>query len=73
MKQAAAEIGRLLALLNKLWRRERDNERLFRIVGEALVQEAWKYPDFKTKLIDALDVAVTYEKDRRFLADHGWG
>jgi hypothetical protein len=83
MKQAAEKICGLLAvclvvagltaaLRKKRGRMERNNERLCRIVGKALVQEASKYPDFKAKLIDALDVAVTDEKARRFLADHGW-
>jgi hypothetical protein len=46
--------------------------RLFAIIGEAVVQEAEKFPDFKSKLIEALTVVVTDKPSQEFLAARGW-
>jgi hypothetical protein len=53
-------------------KRKRDEAKLFSIVGSALIREAQKEEDFRAKLIEALNVSVTDERERVFLENHGW-
>ena len=53
-------------------RKEKDDARLFAIVGEALVSYGAQSPDFKTMLQQVLATAVTDERARQFLAARGW-
>jgi hypothetical protein len=50
----------------------RDDAKLHAIVGEVLVREAEKYPDFRKKLLLVLAENVKDEKTRRWLAARGW-
>ncbi len=75
LKQKERDIrAQLAAEQMKLRRREdKENTRLFRIVGAALVNHAAQSPDgFGLMLRQVLDSAVTDVKERRFLADKGW-
>lgn len=51
---------------------QEDETRVFRIIGEAIVNEARKYPDFLSKLRAALDQMVTDKRSRDFLSLHGF-
>jgi len=53
-------------------RREKDDGRLFSIVGAALVQNAAQSPDFRLMLKQVLQSAALRESDRAFLAGKGW-
>ena len=53
-------------------RREKDDARLFAIVGEALVKNAAQSPDFRLMLKQVLQSAALRETDRAFLAGKGW-
>lgn len=53
-------------------RKEKDDARLFSIVGAALVQNAAQSPDFRLMLNQVLQSAALREADRLFLAAKGW-
>lgn len=53
-------------------RKEKDDARLFAIIGEALVTYGAQSPDFKTMLRQALAGSVTDERSRKFLTDRRW-
>jgi hypothetical protein len=53
-------------------RRAREHERLVRIVGEALLDEAARSANFKIMLKQTLNTAVVDEKSRRLLSNLGW-
>jgi hypothetical protein len=50
----------------------KETERLYRIVGEAVVREADKDAEFRAKLIQALREVVRDERAREFLREKGW-
>jgi alpha-D-ribose 1-methylphosphonate 5-triphosphate synthase subunit PhnG len=56
-------------------RREKDRARLAAIVGEALLEEAARLPDFEALLKQTLRSAESLRRDeraRQFLAGMGW-
>jgi len=53
-------------------RREKDDVRVFSIVGAALVQSAAKAPDFRLMIKQVLQAADMRDTDRAFLAGKGW-
>lgn len=53
-------------------RNEKDNARLFALIGEALVIYGNQSTDFKTMLRQVLASAITDERSRQFLKDRGW-
>ena len=53
-------------------RKEKDDARLFSVVGAALVQNAAQSPDFRLMLKQVLQSAALRETDRVFLAGKGW-
>jgi hypothetical protein len=52
-------------------RKEKDHIRLVVIVGEALIQQAARVPDFELMLGELLK-SITDEKSRRFLSSMGY-
>jgi hypothetical protein len=53
-------------------REAKNRKRLAEIIGNAMVREAEKYPDFREKFKQALNESVTDEKERQFLKERGW-
>lgn len=53
-------------------RRERDHERLVSIVGEVLLGEAARVPDFALMLKQTLANTVSDSRQRQFLEEMGW-
>jgi len=53
-------------------RREKDDARLFAVVGEALTRYAQQSPDFELMLKQVLQAAAMRDSDRAFLAGKGW-
>ena len=53
-------------------RKDKEDARLFSIVGAALVQNAVQSPDFRLMLKQVLQSATLRETDRVFLAGKGW-
>jgi hypothetical protein len=53
-------------------RKDKEDARLFSIVGAALVQNAAQSPDFRLMLKQVLQSAALRETDRAFLAGKGW-
>jgi hypothetical protein len=53
-------------------RKARERDRLVRIVGSALLEEAARSPNFKIMLKQTLNTAVVNEKFRTLLAKLGW-
>ncbi len=53
-------------------RNEKDNARLFSIVGAALVQNAAQHHDFEMMLTNILATAEMRDGDRAFLKSKGW-
>lgn len=53
-------------------RKEKDDARLFSIVGAALVQNAEQAPDFRLMLKQVLQAAELRDSDRAFLTGKGW-
>jgi hypothetical protein len=53
-------------------RKERDDAKLFSIVGQALVQNGARSPDVRLMLKQILQNAVTEERERQFLSEKGW-
>jgi hypothetical protein len=51
-------------------RKAREHERVVRIVGEALLEESERSPNFRTMLRQSLNI-VADEKARRLLTKHG--
>jgi len=53
-------------------RKDKENARLFSVLGEALAHYAAKSPDFKLMLKQVLQSAGLRDTDRTFLAGKGW-
>ena len=53
-------------------RREKDDARVFAVVGEALARYAEGSPDFRLMLKQVLQSADLRDTDRAFLAGKGW-
>jgi hypothetical protein len=53
-------------------RKDKENARLFSVIGEALAHYATKSPDFKLMLKQVLQSAELRDTDRAFLAGKGW-
>ena len=53
-------------------KKEKDDARLFSIVGAALVRNAERSPDFQLMLKQILQAAELRDSDRAFLAQKGW-
>jgi hypothetical protein len=73
LQKRAEELKTKLALEQSRLRRreEKDKLRLFRIVGEALVQHAAQHPDFDLTLKGILQTAVS-GPEKNFLHGKGW-
>lgn len=53
-------------------RKEKEDARLFSVLGEALTYYATQSPDFKLMLKQVLQSAELRDTDRAFLAGKGW-
>jgi hypothetical protein len=53
-------------------RKERDDARLYSIVGRALVENGEKSSEFRLMLSQVLNTSITDERARRLLAARGW-
>ena len=53
-------------------RKEKDDARLFSIIGAALIQHATKNDSFRLMLKQVLQSGELREADRAFLVAHGW-
>jgi|HubBroStandDraft_2_1064218.scaffolds.fasta_scaffold1202265_1 hypothetical protein len=53
-------------------KKDKEDARLFSIVGEALVRNAAQSPDFQMMLKQVLHSANLRDTDRAFLAGKGW-
>lgn len=53
-------------------RKEKDDARVFAVVGEALTRYAEQSPDFRLMLKQVLQSADLRDTDRAFLAGKGW-
>jgi hypothetical protein len=53
-------------------RKEKEDARLFSVLGEALTHYAAQSPDFKLMLKQVLQSADLRDTDRAFLAGKGW-
>lgn len=53
-------------------RKDKENARLFSVLGEALAHYATKSPDFKLMLKQVLQSAELRDTDRAFLTGKGW-
>jgi len=53
-------------------RKEKEDARLFSIIGEALIKNAAQSPDFQLMLKQVLQSAALRETDRAVLAGKGW-
>ena len=63
----------LVAEQIKIRRRiEKEDARLFALVGRALVQHATQHPDFGLMLIQVLRTVDLRESDRAFLKSRNW-
>ena len=71
-REAAVKAAIAALKVTQQKRKEKDDARLFAIVGGALVCYATQSPDFKTMLRQVLTNAVTDERARQFLAARGW-
>ncbi len=71
-KEAALKAAIATEKVKQQKRQEKDDARLFSIVGAALVQNAAQSPDFRLMLKQVLQSAALRETDRAFLAGKGW-
>ncbi len=71
-KEAALKAAIATERVRQQKRLEKDNARLFSIVGEALVQNARQAPDFRLMLEQVLQSADMRDTDRAFLTGKGW-
>ena len=71
-KAAIAKEAVLAEKVRQQKRKEKDDARLFSIVGAALVHNAAQSPDFRLMLKQVLQSAALREGDRAFLAGKGW-
>ncbi|HVP46106.1 MAG TPA: hypothetical protein VMT32_05965 [Bryobacteraceae bacterium] len=53
-------------------RKEKNDAKLFSVIGRALLKYAAQTPDFELMLRQTLQSVVTDEHERRFLASCGW-
>lgn len=53
-------------------RKEKDDARVFAVMGEALARTAERSPDFRLMLKQVLQSADLRDTDRAFLAGKGW-
>jgi hypothetical protein len=53
-------------------RKEKEQARMFSILGEALTRHAERVPDFRRRLIEALQSAELRDSDHIFLVSRGW-
>lgn len=52
--------------------KEKENTRVYTVVGEALARQAEQTPDFRMMLKQVLQSAEMRDADRAFLAGKGW-
>ena len=72
-KEAALKTAIAAEQVKQQKRKERENARLFSIVGQALVENAAKNPDGLGLMVkQVLQAAELRETDRAFLAGRGW-
>ncbi len=71
-KEAALRAAIATERVRQQKRKEKEDARLFSIVGAALVQNAAKAPDFQLMLKQVLRAADMRDTDRAFLAGKGW-
>jgi len=53
-------------------RKEKNDARVFSIIGEALTRQAERSPDFRLMLRQVLQSAELRDAERAFLAANGW-
>jgi hypothetical protein len=71
-REAALKAAIVAEQVRQQKRNEKDNARLFAMIGEALVIYGNQSTDFKTMLRQVLASAITDERSRQFLKDRGW-
>jgi hypothetical protein len=71
-REAALKAAIAAEQIRRQKRKEKEDTRLFSIVGAALVQNAAQSPDFRLMLKQVLQSAALRESDRAFLAGKGW-
>ncbi len=74
LKKREAEIRAQIAAeqMRVARRKAKDEAKLFTVVGRALAKFAADSPDFHLMLKQTLQIAVTDERERQFLAACGW-
>jgi hypothetical protein len=71
-KEAALKAAIATEKVRQQKRKEKEDARLFSIVGEVLVKNAAQSPDFQLMLKQVLQSAALRETDRVFLAAKAW-
>jgi hypothetical protein len=72
-KEAALKATIALELVRQQKRKEKDDARLFSIIGQALVQNAAKHPDFELMLKSVLQTATSLgDSEKKLLRTKGW-
>lgn len=71
-KEAALKAAIAAEQVKQQKRNQRENERLFSVVGHALVENATKNPSFGLMVKQVLQAAELRETDRVFLTGKGW-
>lgn len=71
-REAALKAAIAAEKVRQLKRKEKDDARVFAVVGEALARYAEQSPDFRLMLKQVLQAAELRDTDRAFLAGKGW-
>jgi hypothetical protein len=71
-KEAALKTAIAEEKVRQLRKKQRDDARLFSVMGETLTKHAAQSPDFRLMLKQVLQAAELREADRSFLAGKGW-
>jgi hypothetical protein len=71
-KEAALKTAIAEEKVRQLRKKQRDEARVFSVVGEALTKHAAQSPDFQLMLKQVLQAAELRETDRAFLSGKGW-
>jgi len=71
-REAALKAAIAVEQIRQQKRKARERERLVAVVGETILQQAARVPDFELLMKQTLKTAVTDEKTRKFLAETGW-
>ena len=71
-KEAALKAAIAAEKVRQQKRREREDARLFAIVGEAVIRNARQSPQFELMVKQLLQSAELRDTDRAFLSGKGW-